>query len=303
MSYENDSPSGEAPPVPIHGPQAGFKSVDEEVTQLPPITVESIHPPEAGDFSEGDAVIVLQVNGKDNRDAAKGEVGLLIPEAARQEEEITASFLSTVLASLSPEEQATVDIMVLASSASLETLDGVASDHKRAVETGEHAIVGFKKALAGAGLSDQSIVNCRGEHNGVIFETDALTDVPFLHDASEAAKAYREEMVKRYGTGFQAWAAYEKDKGPAHELRKQHGVRGHAERADDVAEFLQLSQDWMETYRETYPDRRLILWSIGHYDSLSPYLKQQAHVDVGDTILPMDKLSGVTVHQRASQQP
>jgi len=303
MSNDNNNATNNpAADVPIHGPQAGFESVDAEVRNIPGITVENLVPPEVGTFLAGESISVLQVNGKDNRDASKGEVGALTFEAAKQEEETTEGFLGKLLDGLSEGERSKLDIIVIASSAELATLNGVGSDHKRAVDTGKHAISGFKQALKDRGLDEGAIVNTRGLHGGDIFETEALLDVPFLHDISEEGEKYREAMVEKYGaTGFGIWAAYEKDKGDDRKLREQTGMPGPVETADAVADFMHVSQGFAEAYQEANPDRRLIIWAIGHYDSLTHYIKRDMlGEDIRDTLMPMDKLSGVVIHNHNS---
>ncbi len=278
MSFENNRSEGIGQSLELP---------KENLPELERITSEDLKPVL---LDEDETMIALQCNARDKRDvnAPKEEMGKLEEKAAEQAELQAENFFNQFFGSLSPEEQKTVDIFVVAADTKLDTpIPGVKSESKRAVETAERIIAGAKKSLEKFKLSKDQIVS-QTNKNGEPTEISKLVDLEMFKDSPEFV-----EFIKIHGTGKDFWIKFEED---AHkDTRLQMGAEGPADIADRVEKYLKVVTNAMESYHEHHPGRRAIFWAVTHYDTISPYVKLCIAGKKEEDPVYIDKGAGIVI--------
>lgn len=246
----------------------------------------------------GETIIVLQRNAKDNRKKDGGlEFGALVPESAEQVRIGAKDFFDTIFDDLTTEERATIDIMVVASDAEFLPPSGDNSKHQRGVETGEQVMVGIGESMKEYGVDDDQLLNnfaspdtkIDSAGGGPIRISD-LKDLEIMKNSPDFVKF----LVKKYGTDKNFWVAYEVDKEKS--SREEMGAEGPQEIADRMSHSLSLFADSARRALENNPDRRMIIWAVSHYDSISPLAKKHIlDMSVEDGYLPVDYGGGISI--------
>src|SRR3989344_485423 len=197
------------------------------VTSGPEAGPESIQGPEIKGVTEhdlrvvlphiGETSFVLQRNAKDERNPESPNYGALTPEAAEKTRNDARAYFEKILNGLPPEERNQVEILIVASDATLVATEGPEfnSPHKRSLETAAEVMKGAREALKELGVSEDQIINT------------SLT-----------------------------------------------AIRARAkEDSRDIAEFTELFTRYGRMIHSHYKEKRLIVWAVSHYDSLSPFIK------------------------------
>ena len=253
-------------------PESGIDQLSAPAPKIEKITTADIKPviPEVGG-----TVIVLQRNASDKAsrslpetDPNFGALGEGEAEATRDE---AKAFFDGILNGLSPEEQAKVDILVVAGNATLR-MPQKKGPRKRSIETAEHVLEGARASLTEHGLDVSQLLNKTGKP--IELTSGRLLDLKML-DESEFLKF----LLDKYGDTQQLWARYEDDTDK--EVRLQMGVEGPWDVADRVAGYMETVKNALRHYHDRHPDRRAIVYAVSQYDSISPFVKKYA---VGQTI-------------------
>jgi len=257
-----------------------------EPVKIEKIEVKDIQPkiPELGGTT-----IVLQRNAKDDRRLNSTDIGALEVEAAEQVKFSAKVFFDKIFEGLTEKERLSVDVMIVASDTTLITPGGIISPHKRAVETADRVIVGLKESMSGFSLSEQQFLNSSATQDGGVIEVSELRDLLMVRESPE----FMAFLVEKYGSGMEFWDAYEND--TEKETRLKMGAEGPEEIADRVNHALSLQTQIAREYHLANPSRRLIIWAVSHYDSISPFIKK--HVTGTDLkkYLPVDQGAGITI--------
>ncbi|HLD30937.1 MAG TPA: hypothetical protein VJB41_01940 [Patescibacteria group bacterium] len=256
------------------------------VTGIERITRESIKPR----ISEvGGTIIILQRNAKDDRRLDSEDIGALEAEAAEQTFLHAREFFDKIFEGMDDKERETIDVMIIAGDTTLITPDGIKSYHKRAVETASQVIAGLKESMAKFSLREQQLLNTAASPDGGVIEVSELRDLLMLEKSPEFVKF----LIDKYGTGVKFWDAYESD--AERETRLQMGAEGPDEIADRVNYALSLHAQIAEEYHQANPGRRLIVWAVSHYDSISPFIKKYIVGMEMSSYLPVDQGAGITI--------
>ncbi len=243
-------------------------------------------------LEKGGTRIFLQVNAKDDRSKDATDLGALVPESAQMVQDGAKESLDKILAGIPEGERKDVKIVVIAGDHTLETPGGLKSPHKRAVESGERVITGLRSSLFEHHLLEEQLLNNSAESGagGKPIEVTGLRDLA-MFESPEFVKF----MTDKYGTdGTALWEAYEADADK--ETRIAMGVEGPDEIAERVNYTVSLQAQLAKEFHEHNPGQRLIVWAVGSYDSLSPYIKRNVQgVDPAKNYLGMDKSGGIAL--------
>lgn len=262
---------------------------------------EDIHPeiPE-----EGGTILVLQVNAKDDRrDPNSPEFGVLMPEAAEEVTGQAKKFFDDVFEGLSDEERARVAVIVVASDAKLVMPpgSGASSPHRRAFETGEKVIEGIRTSMTEHGVGLEQLLNTSEENGDEPVAVPGLVDLT-MWESPEFVKYLEEkapELVKLSGGKLDLvralWVMYEEDL--ESEKRLELGVEGPSEIAIRMRKALtDLTIDLADQYHREHPDALLYIWSVSHYDSISPWVKGYVYqANPAKLFVPTEKAGGITI--------
>ncbi|MBI4276646.1 hypothetical protein HY629_02280 [Candidatus Uhrbacteria bacterium] len=261
----------------------------EEKRELPKverITIADLAP----EMPEIDGTaIILQRNAKDNRDPQSPlEMGALIPDAARAVERHTRESIDRMLRALPPEERGAVDFLVVAADTMLDTpIPGVKSHQKRAVATAAHVLAGIQASMTEYGLTPTQLLNKTGKP--VELSSGKLRDLRMFEDTPEFVRF----LTEKYGTGQAFWAAFENDDERA--VREQMGAEGPDDIARRVEHYIALLMRAMTSYHHAHPERRVIVWAVSHYDTISPYVKKSIVGMEKTDYLPVDQGAGIVI--------
>lgn len=242
-----------------------------------------------------ETVMVLQRNAKDMREPGN-DFGALEKEAVEKTRAEAKLFFERLFSELPEDERETIDVMIVASDATLLTPDGQLCEHRRAVETAEIIIQALKESMKQFNIPEDSFLNITGS-NGEPIAVSELRDLLMFEESPEFVKY----MTEKYGTGKEFWVAYETD--AEKEKRIEMGVEGLKEIADRVNYALTVRARIAAEHHKTNPGRRLVIWNVSHYDAISPFIKEHiAGVDVTD-YLPVEHSGGITIQIDDKGQP
>lgn len=235
-------------------------------------------------------VLVLQRNAADDRELNSPDIGRIKPESCKEVKQKAESFFSDMIEKIDQGERDKIDFMIVAGDTTLKTPDGIVSTHKRAAETANIVLEGLKKVMSDNSISEDQIINNTAVANGGVIEVSGLRDLLIMEESNE----FVELLKKEYGTGKEFWQAYEEDL--KKEEREEMGAEGPSEIADRVRYTLSTLSNISKKYHKDNPGRRLVVWAVSHYDSISPYLKKHVHgVSTEDNYLPIEQGGGITI--------
>jgi hypothetical protein len=248
--------------------------------QITKILITDIQPLIA---NHGETIIIIQRNVKDNREAETGVIGELTDEGKRIAENISHDFFNTVFQVLK-EEKNTVDVRVVASSATLILPGGLRADKKRAVDTADYMIAGLLKSMDSYQVSKSQLLTSRP------IELSELHDL-FITDRFPGFISFLIDKSKGNMKDF--WIRYEGDQ---HEnVTRKAGIEGQNQIADRIYDVVAAQVKFSLEYHKIHPGRRLYIWIVGHYDSLSPFLKKHVFNTDITIYLQMEQGGGVVI--------
>jgi hypothetical protein len=282
---------------PVHGAEnfdvsAGAKAILEE--ERIQIKKEDLKVPE--NFDKGESLIIPMINIKDIRDEKDGEIGALYPQQVLDFQIRIKSFIDEIYEKIPEGERQNADVIVLAGENDLTTpVDEFRSAHQRAVETGKAVISVVTKSMEERGIKIEGALTT---NRGKTVATNLLNDLELMHpiteEKAEANKKYLEFLKNKYGTGRELWVAFEED--AEKEMRQSVGADGPDDIANDMNNVLRICSRIAETHQEKNPDKRVIVFAIGFYDNLSPWIKKYLlKADPAKKFVPIEKGSGLVI--------
>lgn len=257
--------------------------------RLERITPEDIKPvvPE-----DGGSVFVLGINASDRTNRKLGVDSPLFGQLDEGQAEATEaqykSFFDGIFKDLSPAERGKIDVLVIASNATLRMPGGISNPHKRSVETAEHILVGAKASMEEYKLSPDQLLNKTGKPIEI---TDGrLIDLK-MWDTPE----FVDFLIEKYGNTVNLWTAYEEDPPEVRVVRERMGVEGPEDIADRVASYMATLHNAMRLYHEKHPGRRVVAVVNTQYDSASPLIKRYVSEQPMTDFVQIEKRGGVVL--------
>ncbi len=251
------------------------------------IRKEDIHPviPE-----KGGTVLVLQVNAQDDRrNPDSSEFGALIPEAAIQTAKQAKEFFNAVFRGLSPEDRENVAVIVCASDATLKMPRGRSSREKRAMKTGVEVLKGIRESMTAYKVKSTQLLNDAGGSEGEPIAVEGFEDLNFW------GSSFLEYLEKKYPEDPDLWIAYEADK-EVKDKRVDMEVEGPHNIAFRTRQAMTKMMLMAREHLENHPDSRVIVWGIGMYDNIAPWLKAYVFkVNPKEYYVRIEKGGGIVV--------
>jgi len=221
-------------------------------------------------------------------------MGALVPESAQALRLHTEIALKQALESVQEDDRKQVDFLVIGADTKLETpIPEIRSEHKRAVETAELILDAIQATMKEYQLDLSQLLNKTGRP--IELSSGRLRDLRMFEDCPKFVSFLKE----KYGTGIEFWEAYEDDL--EKETREKMGAEGPDEIARRTHDYLRVVTNAMKSYHSLHPGRRVMVWVEGHYDNLSPYLKQATGMKRTD-YLPIDHGAVVAIHVARDQK-
>lgn len=281
--------------IPIHGAESYSDSINPDAipeNERVEITKEDLRPPES--FEPGSVLISLIANVKDIRNPADGELGTLYPEQAEEFMGRMETFMDKVYDIVPSEEWDKIEVIVLAGDTKLVTPgeDGISNGSQRAMDTGQRAIKGLEASMEKHQIDIDGHLTTHGKNP---IGVDTLCDLNMLHETDNPNTVkFMEFMLDKYGSGKEFWVAYESD--AEKEMRENLGVEGPSDIADRVNHLVDICSTIADIHRKDDPEKRVIVVAIGHYDNISPWVKQYIlGLNPADSFVPIVKGSGLVI--------
>lgn len=246
----------------------------------------------------GETTIVLQRNAKDVRMPGAADYGALTPEAAEGARNTAKDYFADLFRRLTPQEREEIEVLVVASDATLIAPEGPEynSGHKRGLETAQEAMRGIQEAMQGAGVLEGQLLNTSEFTNpdelGSPLEFRSLEPARMLREHPE----FVEHLKDKYGSGKELWVQFEQD--TEREKRKEMGAEGVEEIAARTRSFLRLLVESAKLRHEGR-EKRLVVWAVGHYDNISPFVKVDVLGRPATDYLPINAAAGITLEVSA----
>jgi hypothetical protein len=230
--------------------------------------------------------IVLQRHGKYERSKDSPNVGGLTGEGAEEVREVGREFFESLFETIPEAERGQVDVLIIAS----DTQYG--GGGRRCIETAERVTESLREQLRKLGLSEEQLLNTSGRFTGGsdVRPTPKLREPQMFQNSPEFVQFLEE---KYGGMGRNFWIAFEED--TEKEAREAMGAEGPDEIADRLKFEIGVVARYAKMYHEQHPGRRLVIWMVTHYDTISPYVKRDIF-EVGKEVpLAVDYGAGISI--------
>lgn len=110
----------------------------------------------------------------------------------------------------------------------------------------------------------------------------------------EDSPEFVEFLKNKYGgMNKDFWIAFEED--VEKEKRVAMGAEGPEEIVDRLKHALAILSRFSQMYHRAHQDRRLIIWATTHYDTISPFVKQEIFKVGKDVPLAVDYGAGIAI--------
>lgn len=226
--------------------------------------------------------IILQRHEEYIRDKEDTKAGSLTEEAVQRTKNEAKSITERLLQQLSPDQRNTLDVMVVASDTQYY------KGGKRSIETAEKVIEGVQDLFSGQGINQNHLLN------NTPLPTSELGEPKIFLNSPEFVKF----MEEKYGTSKEFWIAYETE--AEKETRLKLGAEGPIEMADRLANFLASLARHAKAYHNANPGRRLMIWVVSHYDTISPFVKKYVAKMSQNENLTVDYGAGIAIDIKKS---
>lgn len=235
----------------------------------------------------GGTEIILQRHGKYERSADSPRIGSLTEEGAEEIYTSGKDFFEKLFDSVAEPERKNIDILILASDTQYK--DG----GRRSMETAEQVIRGLKEELEKLNLDESQLLNTSSNVSGQggPRPTPKIREPQMFDNSPE----FVEFLKEKYGDlGLEFWIAFEEDK--EKEVREKMGAEGPDEITDRMKLMIDILARYSKFYHAKHPDRRLIIWAVTHYDTISPYVKREIFEAGKETPLGVDYGAGISIN-------
>lgn len=241
--------------------------------------------------------IIVQRHEKYIADKTHPQRGSLDQEATDRSAKKATELISEIIDKIPEEEREKLDIMVIGSPT--QYMDG----GRRSMETAASILSATRQVFQQYNLSTEQILNDQPRlvtvggpiSSGKIVEPRMFTKTPEFPE-------WIMENISNREMNVDFWTAFENDEGEVRQKRLELGAEGTWDIADRLADFLYAMKRFSEKHHQKHPGRRLILWVVSHYDTISPFIKSR--IGGGkDNYLAVDYAGGFNINIKANQEP
>jgi len=225
---------------------------------------------------------------KDKTDPHKGS---LFPEAAVRANEQTTRVFQGMIEQIPEGLRQFLDVMVVASPTQYE------NGGRRSLETAGEVLGGIQKVFDQYHLSPDQLLNNqeRLKLNGQPIQSKSIVEPKIFNDNPDFVQYLKDNFGNgAVNTGF--FVAYETDQGEVRERRLAAGAEGPMDMADRLANYLYALKLYSDKYHREHPGRRLLIWTVSHYDTISPYIKSRIGGGTEEGFLGVDYGAGFAIN-------
>ncbi len=234
----------------------------------------------------GETEVVLQRHGKYERSIESTNVGSLSEEGREDVEALAGSFFEQLFESIPESERKNLDILLLASDTQYR------GGGRRSMETADHVMEAAKEKIEKYGLGGNQLLNATGRFHG----DGGTRPEPKLREPQmiENSPEFLDFLKSKYGDmGRDFWIAFEEDR--EKEAREQMGAEGPDQIADRLSTVVETLSRFSRFHHDKNPGRRLLIWAVTHYDTISPYTKREILRTTKEAPLGVDYGAGIVI--------
>lgn len=225
----------------------------------------------------GGTSIILQRHAKYVTDESSELLGGLDSENRQKAFGQAEKYFKELFAQIPEDQRQNVDVLFVASNTRYR------GKEQRSMKTAEEALYAVQEFLP-----DENILNKSSRFKGKgVRPTPTITEPNMFTDAPE----FVDFLIQKHGDKF--WEVYEDDTEQEERLRTK--AEGPIDMADRLAKFVRALKRFSRMYHGKHPERRLIVWAVSHYDTISPYVKKYVAGISQETYLPVDYGAGVNI--------
>lgn len=209
-------------------------------------------------------------------------LGSLTPESAERAYNQSREIIEEMLATIGDDVD-DIDFLVVGSSTKYE------GQGQRSVETAQQALQALRDVFEERGIDNSQLLNNRSRSKDVSPIAQMRVDRIF-----DEWPQYAEFLEKKYGIQTQKfWQAFEEDWHP--EEREAFGAESPDEMDERFAGYVKKLESFSRFYHKKNPKRRLVIWSVSHYDTISPYIKRHISGTDPNQYVAIDYGAGVSI--------
>jgi len=210
-------------------------------------------------------------------------LGSLTPESAQKAYDQSKAILDDMLGSLTEEEKKDVYFLVVGSDTKFR------QQGQRSMETAGRVLSALNDKIAADGLNPEQVLNNRSQSKGVA-PIKKMQAPRFIDDSAD----YLAFLEETYGGENQAfWKAYEED--THKDIREQMNAEGPDDMDARFTKYVATLSKYAESFHKDNPGKRLVIWGVSHYDTVSPYIKRHITKTDPNQYLAVDYGAGVSV--------
>jgi hypothetical protein len=265
----------------------------EALGEIKPIITNNIESINGSDISLempgiGETEIIMQRHEKYIRDINDPNTGSLEEEARKKAREQTKEILRSKFQAIPREDLKNLAILVIASNTRYH------GGGMRSMETASEVINGISDIFTEFGLDENQLLNTRARVEGENIRPSKNKTIqePRMLDESPEFVGYLKE---KYGNMTQLfWQAFEEDW--EKEEREKTGAEGPEGILKRYTKFIEILKNFSGQYHLKNPNTRLIIWPVSHYDTISPYIKNNILKTDPNKYLPVDYGAGISLY-------
>lgn len=234
----------------------------------------------------GETEIILQRHEKYISDKDDERAGSLTEESAQNAYRQSVEIFEKKLESIPDDDRQNVRVLVV----------GSTTKHydkgQRSMETADIVARAVKDTFEKNGLDESNLLNTHSELKGDNVRPADQIQAPRMFDDNLDFVNYLNEKYGKLTQDF--WCAFEEDW--EKEKREEMGAEGTFDLLERFSKYIDVLSRFSRMYHSKNPDKRLLIWTVSHYDTVSPYVKNKITKTDPSNYLPVDYGGGVSIN-------
>lgn len=234
---------------------------------------------------QGESEIIIQRHEKYRSEEDDEKVGSLYEDAADNAYQQTREIFEAKLKDLTEQERQNVRVLIL----------GSTTKHfgkgQRSMETADMVAQAISDVMQENSMSEEQILNNTDAIMGDKVRPVDQMQAPRMFDDSPEFVEYLREKYK--GQGQQFWQAFEEDW--EKEKREELGAESSMDIVERFSKYIEVLDRFARRFHKKNPDHSLLIWTVSHYDTISPYVKNKINKSDPNQFVPVDYGAGISI--------
>jgi hypothetical protein len=213
--------------------------------------------------------LIVQRHEEYVRDPSSPQRGSLTTESAERGRLQTERVFKGILEQIPESERGLIDVMVVGSPT--QYMDG----GRRSMETAVQVLAGLRTVFNEYNLSPSQLLNnqSRLKLEGKPIQSKSIVEPKIFSENPDFVEFLKQEQYGNGAINQGFFKAYEEDEGVVRETRLAMGAEGPEDMANRLGNYLYALKRYSEKYHRNNSGKRLIIWTVSHYDTISPFVR------------------------------